>query len=79
MKSETFTIELGRGETYANERWTVYGHSTYPRSSVLAGQHRRRWVDDYDTLEAAKAAYPNAEVIGGTTYAPVNLNHLPEE
>ena len=72
------TIELGNGATYRNNRYTVYEHSTYPRSSVLAGQRRRVWMDDFDTLEEAQQAYPKAQVSGATYQAPY-LNHLPDE
>lgn len=72
------TIERGRGETYATDRWTVYEHGTYPRGSVLAGQSRRTWVDDFDTLEEAVIAYPDAQVITGSTYRKPSLAHLPD-
>lgn len=73
------TIERGRGATYSTDRWTVYEHGTYERGSVLEGQSRRIWVDDFETLEEAIVAYPDAEVIDGTTYRPPYLNHLPGE
>lgn len=73
------TIERGRGETYRTDRWTVYEHGTYERGSVLAGQSRRSWLDDFETLQEAIVAYPDAEVIDGTTYFPPSLNHLTEE
>ena len=73
------TIERGRGATYASERWTVYEHGTYDRDSVLSGQSRRSWLDDFDTLEEAVIAYPDAVVIGGTTYQPPSLGHLRDE
>lgn len=73
------TIEFGRGSTYSNNRYTVYEHSTYPRSSVLAGQHKRSWIDDFDTLEEAKSAYPSAEVCCGTTFSEPSLHHLPDD
>ena len=73
------TIERGRGATYASERWTVYEHGTYDRDSVLSGQSRRTWLDDFDTLEEAVIAYPDAVVIGGTTYQPPYLGHLRDE
>lgn len=77
------TIEQGsRGATYRNDdnTFTVYEIGTYPRSSVLAGQQRRQWLDEFDSLEAAQTAYPNAEFIGGgTTYRPLCLNHLSDE
>jgi hypothetical protein len=73
------TIERGRGATYASDRWTVYEHGTYDRDSVLSGQSRRTWLDDFDTLEEAVIAYPDAVVIGGTTYQPPYLGHLRDE
>lgn len=74
------TIEMGRGATYRNSKFTVYEHGVYPRSSVLAGQSRRRWLDDFDTLEEAKAAYPEADVlVDGSTYAEPDLSHLPDD
>lgn len=80
MSKSYLTIELGRGATYANNLYTVYRHGTYERSSVLAGSPKREWVDDFETLEEAQAAYPDADVcVGGTTYQPLSLNHLPAE
>jgi hypothetical protein len=48
------------GRTYAHNTYTVYKYGVYPRSSVLAGGLRREFIDSYDTLEEARAAYPNA-------------------
>ena len=78
MAKPNQTIEMGRGATYANDRYTVYEHSRYSRSSVLSGQSRRVWLDDFDTLEEAQAAYPDAKVLCGTTYRAPSLNHLPD-
>ena len=75
------TIERGsRGATYHNDddTYTVYEHGTYARSSVLAGQHKRTWLDSFDSLEAAQAAYPHAR-ISFDTYTPASLDHLPED
>ena len=73
------TIECGgRGATYSNNKFTVYRISVYPRSSVLAGQQRRQWLDDFDTLESAQAAYPRAKVSGCTYREPI-LSHLPDD
>ena len=73
------TIERGRGATYASERWTVYEHGVYDRDSVLSGQSRRSWLDDFDTLEEAQKAYPEAVVCAASTYSAACLNHLPGE
>ena len=73
------TIERGRGETYASDRWTVYEHGVYDRDSVLSGQSRRSWLDDFDSLEEAQRAYPEAVVCAVSTYSAACLNHLPGE
>jgi hypothetical protein len=73
------TIEqASRGATYQNgeNTFTVYQISTYPRSSVLAGQQRRRWLDTYESEKAAREAHPTATLVIGTTYREPSLNHL---
>lgn len=60
--TSTIRIELPSvGRTYARNEYTAYEYGVYPRSSVLAGQTRRVFLDSFDTLEAARAAYPGAE------------------
>ena len=79
-RSKTYqTIEMGRGETYSNDQFTVYEHGVYPRGSVLAGRDSRKWMDDFPTLEEAKAAYPKAEVCCGTTFRHDPMLDLPCE
>lgn len=73
------TIERGRGATYSSDRWTVYEHGVYERGSVLEGQSRRVWLDDFETLEEAVIAYPDAVLIDGSTYRTPSLSHLPGE
>ena len=73
------TIEQGHGATYHNDKFTVYEHSTYGRSSVLSGQPRRVWLDDFETLADAQSAYPDAEPMEGTTYAAPSVHHLSDE
>ena len=70
------TIEMGRGATYHNTLYTVYEHSVYGDSSVLAGDPRRQWLDDFETLAEAKAAYPHAVVVEGSTYNPYAVGYL---
>lgn len=80
MKKDDLTIERGRGATYSNNRWTVYKHGIYPRSSVLAGQSSRTFIESFDSLDAAQAKFPTATVIdGGSTYRPPYLGHLPDD
>jgi hypothetical protein len=89
----TFTLEMGRGETYRNAKPVLYAHSVYEQSSVLAGQPRRLWVAQWDTWDEARAAL--AEVRrqdrkfrfddygegGGTSYIPSSVltRHLPDD
>lgn len=73
-------IEQGsRGATYQNDMdtFTVYEIGVYPRSSVLAGQQQRVWLDEFQSLEEAQAAYPKA-TSSGSTYREPCLNHLPD-
>lgn len=66
------------GATYNRPEYGVYKYSVYPRSSVLAGQTRRFWLDSYATLEEAQKQYPNAEVTS-SCYQPPYLGHLPDD
>jgi hypothetical protein len=90
-KRWTFTLEAGRGETYADGKPTLYGHSTYERSSVLAGRDQRVFVDSWDNWGEARAAIVDiqnehgrrfkCEEIGGTTHVPIEqiVSHLPDD
>ena len=49
------------------EEFAVYGHGVYERSSVLAGQARRKFMAFYVTPKAALADYPTAEVLDYST------------
>jgi|APSaa5957512535_1039671.scaffolds.fasta_scaffold66892_1 hypothetical protein len=43
---------------------TVYEWSKYPPSSVLAGQHRKKYLDQFRTWEEALDSYPEGIVTG---------------
>ena len=59
------------------EFYALYEFGVYERGSVLAGQSRKTFVRDYDTLEEAQAENPSAEV---TFRDPHNtVDHLPDE
>jgi len=61
-KTSNIRIEFPSvGRTYAHNTYTAYEYGTYPRSSVLAGQMSRTFLDSFDTLEEARAAFPGAE------------------
>jgi hypothetical protein len=60
-----------------DDGYSVYEWGVYPRSSVLAGQDRKQWIDGFDTLEEAQAAYPDADV--GFRSAHNTFDHLEDE
>ena len=57
----------------------VHGFGTYEKSSVLAGQPQKIFLDSFDTREAALKVYPEAENGSGWTDPEVSLSHLPGE
>ena len=61
-KSSVFIEFPSKGATYFTPKYGVYEYDIYPKSSVLAGQERRTYINEFDTLEEAKAKFPNAEV-----------------
>jgi len=72
VSHKDITIERGR---YGG--WSVYEFDTYPRSSVLAGQTRKRFINTYDELSEAEKHYPKADV--GYRDANNSFDHLPDE
>ncbi len=66
------------GATYNRPEYGVYKYGVYPRSSVLAGQTRRVFLDSFATLEEAQAEYPDA-VVASCCYQEPYLNHLPDD
>jgi hypothetical protein len=53
--------------------------SRYPRHSVLAGQVQIKFVDSFDTLEDAVAAYPNATLSHDLLMPTNSFDHLPDD
>jgi hypothetical protein len=47
--------------------WDVYGHGVYERGSVLAGRAKRAYRESFDTLEEARADYPDARNLDHST------------
>lgn len=89
----SYSLEPGRGETYRLAKPVLYAHSVYERSSVLAGQPRRLFVEQWETWEQARTAlsdlrkkdrtfkYDDYGEGGGTTYIPSSVltRHLPDD
>lgn len=68
-----------RGISYLHPHYGVYEYGVYPRSSVLAGQTSRRFLDSFPTLEEAQAAHPDAEWYGEGTGGPQPVALPPED
>ena len=66
------TIEANQYNSFS-----VYEFGVYPESSVLAGQTRKTFLDMFDTIEEAKASYP--EAVEGYLDANNYFDHLPDE
>jgi hypothetical protein len=61
------------------DKTAVHGWSTYPASSVLAGQPQKVFIDFFDDAEAALAKYPSATPSNRLAEPTVSLAHLPGE
>lgn len=66
------TIEKGK---YGG--WSVYEFDVYPRSSVLSGQTRKRFINTYDSISEAEKHYPTADVCARD--ANNSFDHLPDD
>jgi hypothetical protein len=89
----TYSLEAAHGETYRSQRPTLYGHSTYGRSSVLAGRPSRAWMEQWNSWEEARAdlaqvksqvkgfKYSDYGEEGGSSHIPVAqiVAHLPDD
>ncbi|AMV40196.1 hypothetical protein [Planctomyces sp. SH-PL62] len=88
----TFTLEMGRGETYRHSKPVLYAHSIYGRGSVLSGRPRRLFVEEWETWDEARAALAEVRKAdrcfrfddlgeGGSTHVPsaVPTRHLPDD
>ena len=77
-KRSNIRIEFpSRGATYCNEVYGVYEYGVYDSSSVLAGQEKRTWLDEFNTLEEAKSKYPSASVSESTGYRKLEMTSTP--
>jgi hypothetical protein len=56
--------------------YSVYEWGVFPPSSVLAGQTMKQFVDRFDDLEEAQAAYPQADL--GFRDPMNTFDHLPD-
>ena len=58
----------------------VLGWGTFPEHSVLAGQPRKVFLDNFPDADAARRAYPMAENFSHPLLDPTpSLSHLPGE
>lgn len=79
MKYDYYTVEHKPLAGCGVPVYIVYGWGTYPRSSVLAGQPMKQFIDSFDTEEAARERYPNVTASNRLLDPVVSLAHLPGE
>ena len=76
-KKEDIRIEFpSKGATYYNESYGVYKYDVWSNHSVLAGQERRTYLKEFDSLEEAKAEFPDAEVIDHSCFKPLVMSSV---
>ena len=76
-KREDIRIEFpSKGATYYNEAYGVYKYDTWPSHSVLAGEERRTYLEEFNTLEEAQAKYPKAVVVDHSCFRPLVMSSV---
>jgi hypothetical protein len=76
VKHDFYTIEDKGGDVMP---FCVYGWGTYERGSVLEGQTRKQFVENYATEAEARADYPSAQEGTHRRSAHNTVSHLPDE
>ncbi len=78
-KFNRVTIEPRRGETYCEPGVAVYGYRV-ATMGCMKGREMRSFLDGYDTVAEAKAAYPEAHESGcGHIPHAEQVAHLPDD
>jgi hypothetical protein len=78
-KREELTIEPNATSAAYGCPFAVYRHGVYEQSSVLAGSPKRTFLDSFETVEAAQAKYPQAEVRGFSTKVHFEMPRTPPD
>lgn len=83
-----WTLEHGRGQTYATDQPTLYFHDEYPSHSVMAGCSRRHYIVAFPDLKTAREVlerigleYTDLMDTCGTTHIDIDdaTRHLPDD
>ena len=75
----------GKEYDYLTYEWSkhggisVHGWDHYPHNSVLSGQERKCWLNNFNTVEEALANFPDAEASHELLQPQVSLSHLPDD
>jgi hypothetical protein len=75
MSFDYYTISQSR----YGDGFDVFGWAVYERGSVLEGQPMKVFLDAFETLEAAQAEFPTANLSSRWMEPQVCLTHLPGE
>jgi hypothetical protein len=78
MKYGHYTIEPANSAYGEESAVVVYGWGRYGRSSVLSGQRKKVYLDQYESTAEALQFYPDAEVLEHIAEAGNTFDHLPD-
>lgn len=73
-----FTVQVATDHGQSQPSYSVYAWGVYPSHSVLAGQECKRFIDSYESLEAAQQDYPEAQLSNPLTEPKNTFDHLPD-
>ena len=77
-KNEYHTIEPSTSLYGSGKEVVVYAWGKYGNSSVLAGQNKKTYIEEFDSAELALKAFPNALALEGIAEAGNTFGHLPD-
>ena len=77
-KNEYHTIEPSTCRYGSGKEVVVYAWGKYESSSVLAGQNKKTYIEEFDSAELALKAFPNALALEGIADAGNTFGHLPD-
>ena len=77
-KNEYHTIEPSTCLYGSGKEVVVYAWGKYESSSVLAGQNKKTYIEEFDSAELALKAFPNALALEGIAEAGNTFGHLPD-
>ena len=77
-RNKYHTIEPSTSQYGSGKEVVIYAWSKYENSSVLAGQNKKTYIEEFDSVELALKSFPNAIVLEGIAETGNTFGHLPD-